>query len=173
MKNSLEKTRDYVILEDYFRRTFTKDDHFEAYEAVLHATGIDIRGKVSPRGYDVFAKLRDDLRVSQEPLMLEVIRGKGVQRIRIGCGAHAKAEDAITSIRRKSRKMIDLAITGRLHALDDQEVFQNQAMVRIHGTLLSRTSRDAKNEVFSSVSNGYHPPRKFVGLRSILRESKP
>lgn len=173
MKNSLEKTRDYVILENYFRSTFTEDGHFEPYEAILHATGIDIRGGVSPKNYDTFAKLRDSLRVHQVPLMLEVIRGKGVQRIRIGCGAHAKAEDAIASIRRKSRKMIDLAITGRLHALDDAEVFQNQTMARVYGTLLSRTSRDAKNEVFSSVSNGYHPPRKFVGLRSILRENKP
>ena len=173
MKNSLEKTHDYVILENYFRSTFTEDDHFEAYDTIFHATGIDIRGKVSPKNYDTFAKVRDDLRVGQEPLMLEVIRGKGVQRIRIGCGAHAKAEDAIASIRRKSRKMIDLAITGRLHALDDEEAFQNQTMARVCGIVLSRTSRDAKNEVFSSVSNGYHPPRKFVGLRSILRESKP
>lgn len=173
MKNSLDRTRDYNILEAYFRNTFTQDGHFETYQAIRQATGLDVRAKISQKNYDTFAKLRDNLRVDNNPLMLEVIRGEGVQRVRIGCGAHAKANDSIASIRRKSRRMVDLTIVGRLHAVDDEEAFQNQTMARIYGTVLSRTSRDAKNEVFSSVSNGYHPSRKFVSLRAILRENKP
>lgn len=166
----MERSRTYKLLENYFRRTFASDGDFRDYEQILEQTGIDIRSGVSPKDYQTFAQVRDALRTDKSPLMLEVIRGEGVQRIRIGCGAHAKAEDAVSAIRRKSRKMVDLAVTGRIHAVDDEEAFSNQTMARVHSVILSRTTRDAKNEVYSAVSNSFHPTRKFVGLRSLLRE---
>lgn len=171
MKNSLDRTHNYQILENYFRLNFTQDDDFRTYAEIERACGIDIRAGFSQKNYNIFARLRDDLCLDSNPMMLEVIRGQGVQRIRIGSGAHAKADDGLAAIRRKSEKNISLVQQGRLHSIDDEEAHKNLTMGKIYAIFLSRTTRDAKNEMYSSVSNGYHPARPFVGLRNLLKGS--
>ena len=169
MKESLERSETYVKLEEFFRTQFLKDGDFRTYAEIQRATGVDIRSSHSKINYQVFDRLRSHLRLSSDPLMLEVRRGEGVERIRIGIGAYSKGIDAIQSIRRRSQSMIDLAQNGRLHAIDDEESHKNQTVARIYSAFLARTSRDALNDEFSVVSNGAVPSRPFVSLRQILR----
>lgn len=169
MKNAIIKSERYQRLESYFRDTFTTDGHFVSYDEVREQSGVEIRAGRSPRGYQAFAQVRDHLRISDDPLMLEVVRGEGVERIRIGEGAHGKCYDSLGQIRRKSAKMIELAQTGRIHSVDDEEAFKNSTMARICSIIHSRTLRESIKDEMILVSNGYTPTRPFVSLRQLSK----
>ena len=171
MKNSIVNSEIYKRLENYFRENFTEDGYSASYEEIKEATGIDIRAGRNPRQYQIFACLRDNMRLEQDPLMLEVVRGQGIQRIRIGVGAHSKCYDDLGKIRRKSDKMMDLAQVGRLHSVDDEEAYQNQTMAKIYSHIKMRTLRESIRDEFVTTSNGFTPTRPFVSLRQISKLS--
>lgn len=171
MKNSIVNSRVYSVLEDYFRTTFTEDGHFETYDEIKRQTGVDIRATKSQRHYNIFAQLRDNLRLDDIPLMLEVRRGEGVERIRIGIGAYVKGYSDLDRIGRKSDKMLALAQVGRIHSVDDEEAFQNQTMARIYSHIKLRTLRQSVRDEFVVVSNGHTPTRPFVSLRDLSKLS--
>lgn len=169
-QNTLSYSQNVEIIKDLFVNRLREDGDQLTYDDIRRMTGIEIRHRLNPNGYQASLKAREMCESLPVPFSVEVIRGKGVQRVRIGKSGHAKPNSWLGQIRRKSTRSITLTSKALPHAQDDAEALAIRTQSLIHSDVLSRTHSDAYRAKYTHLSNGEVPQRPPVSLRDLLRK---